>query len=160
LWKSTWRPGHHRASWEHPAIDDRLGLGCWRRHHWQRRRLCPSSTHPGIALAQDHIPVLLCAPNQSTGQGCHCHQLANYGLSGARHCLDIEQVNYEVAASFAQRHEGDIRVHFGSCPNGWHAMELSSRDASVIAAGEIGLQDVRPALELTRRLPWWFVCTR
>jgi hypothetical protein len=88
------------------------------------------------------------------GQGRHRHQLANYGLLGARHCLDIEQVKYEVAALFARRHEGDIWVHFGSCPNGQHAMELSSRDTSVIVVGEIGLQDVRPVLELTRRLPW------
>jgi len=112
--------------------------------------LCLSSTHPIIALAQDHILVLLCAPNQSVGQGCHHHQLANYSLSGAHHCLDIEQVDCEVAASFARRHEGDVRVHFGSCPNGRHAMELSSRDASIVAAGEISLQDVHPALELTR----------
>ncbi len=109
--------------------------------------------HPGIALAQDHIPDLLCAPNQSVGQGCHRHQLANYGLSSARHCLDIEQVDCEVAASFVRDHEGDIRVHFGYCPNGRHAMELSLRDASVVAASEIDLQDVCPALELTCRLP-------
>ncbi len=32
-------------------------------------------------------------------------------------------------------------------------MELSLRDVSVVAVGEIGLQDVRHALELTRRLP-------
>jgi hypothetical protein len=50
-------------------------------------------------------------------------------------------------------HEGDIRVHFGYCPNGRHAMELSLRDASVVAASEIDLQDVCPALELTCRLP-------
>jgi len=77
-------------------------------------------THPGITLAQDRIPVLLCAPNQSIDQGHHCHHVANYSLSGARHCLDIEQIDYEVAASFARRHEGDVRVHyhFGSCPNG------------------------------------------
>jgi hypothetical protein len=55
-----------------------------------------------------------------------------------------------VAASFAQRHEGDVRVHFGFCPNGRHAMELNSRDANVVAAGEIDLQDVRLELELTR----------
>ncbi len=118
-----------------------------------RRQFCPNSTHPGIVLAQDRIPILLCAPDQSVGQGRHRHQLANYGLSGARHCFDIEQVNCEVAASFARRHEGDVWVHFGSCPNGRHAMEFSSRDVSVVVAGEIGLQDVRPALELTRRLP-------
>ncbi len=95
--------------------------------------------HLGIALAQDHIPVLLCAPNQYVGQGRHRHQLANYDFLGARHCLDIEQVDYEVAASFTRHHEGDVQAHFGSCPNGRHAMELSSRDASVIAVGEIGL---------------------
>ncbi len=104
-------------------------------------------------LAQDCIHVLLCAPNQSVGQGCHCHQLANYGLLGAHHCLDIKQVKCKVAASFARRHEGDVRVHFGYFPNGRHAMELSSRDVSVVAAGEIGLQDVHPALELTCQLP-------
>jgi len=103
-------------------------------------------------LTQDRIPVLLCAPNQSVGQGRHRHQLANYGLSGARHCLNIEQIDCEVATSFAQRHEGDVRVHFGFCPNGRHAMELSSRDANIVATGEIDLQNVRPALELTRRL--------
>jgi hypothetical protein len=32
-------------------------------------------------------------------------------------------------------------------------MELSSRDANIVAAGKISLQDVRPTLELTRRLP-------
>jgi hypothetical protein len=121
--------------------------------------LCPSSTHPGIALAQDRIPVLLCTPNQFVGQGRHRHQLANYSLSGARHyfdieqvdckvaaCLsgarhyfDIEQVDCKVAASFARRHEGNVWVHFGSCPNGRHTMELNSRDVSVIVVGEIGL---------------------
>jgi len=160
LWKSTWRPNHRRASWKHPTINDRPGLGCWHHHHWQRRQLCSSSTHPGITLAQDCIRVLLCTPNQFVGQGRHRHQLVNYGLSGAHHCLDIEQVNCEVATSFARRHEGDIWVHLGSCPNGRHAMELSSRDASVVVASEIGLQDVHPTLELTRRLPWWSVCTR
>jgi hypothetical protein len=115
--------------------------------------LCPSSTHPGIALAQDRIPILLCTPNQFVGQGCHRHQLENYGLSGALHCLDIEQVDCKVVALFARHHEGDVRVHFGSYPNGRHAMELNSRDASVIVAGEIDLQDVCLALELTRRLP-------
>ncbi len=104
-------------------------------------------------LAQDCIPVLLCTPNQCVDQGRHHHQLANYDLSGARHYLDIEQVDCEVAASFARRHEGNIRVHFGSCPNGRHAMEFSSRDASILATGEIGFQNVRPVLELTRQLP-------
>ncbi len=115
--------------------------------------IVPSSTHPGITLAQDRIPVLLCAPNQSVGQGHHRHQLANYGLLGAHHCLDIEQVDCEVAASFARCHEGDVHVHLGSCPNGEHAMELSSKDVSVVVAGDIGLQNVRPTLELTHRLP-------
>jgi len=84
------------------------------------------------------------------GQGRHRHQLANYGLLGARHCLDIEQVDCEVVALFVRCHEGNVRVHFGSCPNGRHVMELSSRDASIVVAGEISLQDVHLALELTR----------
>ncbi len=37
LWKLTWRPGHRRASWKHPTINDHPGLGCWRRRHWQHR---------------------------------------------------------------------------------------------------------------------------
>ncbi len=90
------------------------------------QQLCSSLTHPGITLAQDCILVLLCAPDQFVGQGRHRHQLANYGLSGARHCLDIEQVDCEVAVSFARHHEGNIRVHFGSCPNGRHVMEARS----------------------------------
>ncbi len=77
-------------------------------------------------------------------------QLANYGLSGARHYLDIEQVDCEVVALFARCHEGDVWVQFGSCPNGRHVMELSSKDVNVVATSEIGLQDVHPALELTR----------
>ncbi|CAK9869000.1 unnamed protein product [Sphagnum jensenii] len=85
---------------------------------------------------------MLCALDQSVGQGRHHHQLANYGLSGARHCLDIEQADCKMVALFARRHEGDIRVHFGSCPNGRHVMEFSSMDASIVAVGEIGLQDV------------------
>jgi hypothetical protein len=105
--------------------------------------------HPGIALAQDRIPILLCTPNQSIGQGRHRHQLANYNLLSTHHCLNIEQVDCEVVASFARCHESDVWVHFGSYPNGRHAMELSSRDASVVDVGEIGLQDVCFALELT-----------